>query len=168
MVPLGVSVGDVIAVSKLLTTIIAVLRDSTKAVSEYEELLLLLQRLQNTFGIVEAHVEAWRAPDSVDGVHLSVLNAIGVEIGGCEKVLIQLRKSLSRYARPPSKYALASLLHEPIRSIQWRLSLQEDARTASQKLLPHMQALQILLEVSTKSVSPLSSLEKMRLVSKNL
>ena len=152
MVPIGVSVTDVLEVSKLLYNVIDVLRHSELATAEYEELVRLLYSLRTTFTTVEAHLRSRTVSDAGETSQQSSFNAFGFHVNECHQALLRLSKSLSKYAQPRSNSVLPSRIQASKRTVQWRLYIQKEATKLSKSLLLHMGALQLLMQESARFV----------------
>lgn len=115
---ISISVGDLIAVAKLIKGIVSSLGKSTHAASEYRELERELFGLQRALHEIE---------------HLAVLpsrqaaaNAIKCAALSCQLILEEFSAKLSKYERDLGHNKPAAYLNAVSRKLQWELQMKDE------------------------------------------
>ena len=137
----GFSVGDFIAVTKLIRDIISSLRDVGGAAYEYQELMLELEGLQR------ALLEVDRLRSSTD---TPVVNAIKCIALSCKHPLNDFLKEVEKYkaglACTGTSHSV-SRTSTVIRKATWSLSKKEETQKLRTYLNAHVGSINILLGV---------------------
>ena len=164
---LPVSVGDVIAITKLLVSAVSSLRAASRAEKHYKDLLLseigLLQRTLQDIAGTELERES-------DGVRLAA--------AGCKEVLEEILGRLRKYEVLSSDAADEEELGEDgnrsskrrriaklSRKVQWGFTIEKEIKAFREKLAPRVACLQMQLitaGVCDRSFSYLDCLHRAR------
>ena len=136
---LSVSVGDFIAVAKVIKTIISSLKQSTRAPNEYQELERELFGLQMALYEIE-HLE----------VHPSrqpAANAIKCAALSCKHVLVEFESKLSKYKEPLGHdRALARFNFNSVsKKLQWEFQIANEVSKLRVYIAAHVGSLNMRL-----------------------
>ena len=151
VVPLGVGVGDLIALSKLVTSIITALRQSQRSRSDYQQFLQLLCSLCTSFEAIEKLCDSLEGDTESSAVrqHHATVNALGVQLKRCHEVLQGFFDALGKYSLPQRGLLRRYQLVPSVKAIKWTLSLSQEAEQACRQLGPHVDVLKLLLSTYT-------------------
>ena len=117
----GFSLGDFIAVSKLIAQIGSALRESTRASAEYQSILLRLDSLVHTLRTAELSVIGAQLPPSAT-------NAIRKHLEQCAEHLRKFNTAIEKHKKTLSKGGSGSRVKDSWRKIGWALFTREEIK----------------------------------------
>ena len=117
----GFSVGDFIAVGKLIIQISSALSESTGASAEYQSLLLRLDSLTETLRIAEISVRGHQLP-------LCTTNAILKHLGQCSAHLRKFSAIIEKHRKSLSKGGSGNRIADSWRKIGWSVFTREEIK----------------------------------------
>jgi hypothetical protein len=143
------SLGDIIAVAQIVQQVIEALNNSTGAPRNYQDLICQLQTLHRT--LLEAHqlitqskiYDPERLPTSADGTILW-------EVGLCKSIMEDLLEKIAKYGKNLCKGGSGSIMRDSWRKISWQFLKKEDVTSFTERIDPHITAINMLLHISTR------------------
>ena len=117
----GFSVGDFIAVGKLIVQISSALHESTGASAEYQSLLLRLDNLMETLRIADRSIRGSQ-------LQISAANAILMHLSQCSAHLRKLNTIIEKHRKTLSKGGSGSKIRDSWRKIGWSLFTKEEIK----------------------------------------
>ena len=124
----GFSVGDFIAVGKLIIQISSALRESTGASAEYQSLLLRLDSLMETLRIADHSIRGSQL------LPLSATNAILNHLRQCSTHLQKFNTIVEKHRRSLSKGGSGNRFKDSWRKIGWSLFTKEEIKEINDAL----------------------------------
>ena len=134
----GFSVGDFIAVGKLIIQISSALRESTGASVEYQSLLLRLDSLTETLRVAEISVRGQQLP-------LSATNAILQHLGQCSTHLRKFSAIIEKHRKSLSKGGSGNRIADSWRKIGWSLFTKEEIKDINGALEGEVNSISMML-----------------------
>lgn len=117
----GFSIGDFVAVGKLVIEIGSALRESTGASAEYQSVLLRLDSLMNTLRIAELSILSTQLPQSAT-------NAIKKHLERCAEHLRKFSAAVEKHKKSLSKGRSGSRVKDSWRKMGWALFTKEEVK----------------------------------------
>ena len=134
----GFSVGDFIAVGKLIFQISSALRESTGSSAEYQSLLLRLDSLTETLRIAEVSVRGHQLPRSAT-------NAIRNHLGQCSAHLGKFSAIIEKHRKSLSKGGSGNRIADSWRKIGWSLFTKEEIKEINSALEGDVSSISMML-----------------------
>jgi len=141
----GFSVGDFIAISGLIRTLVDALDSDTGSRAQYSRLLDELKSLHSAFLAVEGVVQKLRRDEKS---HASTINAITYEIGCCRKLVKDFNTDTKKYRESLRHGGSSRKVKEAWRKISYKISKEEDVVMLKDSLGRRVGAINLLLVVA--------------------
>ncbi|KAL9089679.1 MAG: hypothetical protein Q9159_002407 [Coniocarpon cinnabarinum] len=137
------SVGDIIALTKLIKELVEALNDSRGAAHDFRKLVRQLQSLGSV--LQEVHLLLCRHEPSPG---LDALRASTIRVAaGCQESAEEFLAQVRKYQQSLREGGSGRKIVDGVRKVQWRLLKKEDAQAFQSQLLAQTSSLQTLVEL---------------------
>ena len=133
----SISIGDFIAISKIIGSIASALRDSARAPAEFQEIERELTDLQKTLNRIE-HLE-------VPASHQPAANAIKCAALSCQTILEEFNAKLSKYRTSFNNDGPTARLKAAGKKLQWEFQMKDEVMKLRVYIAAHVGSLNLSL-----------------------
>ena len=140
----GFSVGDFIAISNVIRTLVDALDSNTGSKAQYSRLSDELKSLHSAFLVVQDVVQKLRRDEKS---HASTINAITYEIGCCQKLILGFTADTEKY-RESLCHGSGRKVKDTWRKISYKIFKDEDVVMLKDSLRRRVEAINLLLLVA--------------------
>lgn len=146
----GFSVGDFITVGSLAYRVITALSDNRGSRAEYKELTSVLSSLRQTLNVVATHFLELASSGDVD---VALYNGLRHQLGLCTAAMEDFLLSSQKYTESLLPDDRKRSLRKEFRKISYCLFKGDDVQKLYTSLQRHIQALLMLMNAATGSVT---------------
>ncbi|KAL9059369.1 MAG: hypothetical protein Q9162_001238 [Coniocarpon cinnabarinum] len=137
------SVGDIIALTKLVKELVEALNDSRGAAHDFRKLVRQLQGLGSVLQEVHLLLRRHEPSPGLDALRASTIRVAA----GCQESAEEFLAQVRKYQQSLREGGSGRKIVDGVRKVQWRLLKKEDAQAFQSQVLAQTSSLQTLVEL---------------------